>query len=110
MIFQQDTCVTVIRRGGLRSVGSIMKCLTWPGNSVHSPCNIPRESTRMSDESGKNIVDALNQEWNSGNETPNEFDPGSSEKYSENVDIITKRNHYLTPVLLSCYHKSTITF
>ncbi|VDP53230.1 unnamed protein product [Schistosoma margrebowiei] len=90
ILVQPDTCISVIRRGGLRSVGSIMKCLTWPGSSINSNCNIPRESTRMSDEIGKNIVDALNQELNSGDETPNEFDTGSPEKYSENVNIITK--------------------
>ncbi|CAH8432026.1 unnamed protein product [Schistosoma guineensis] len=90
ILVQPDTCVTVIRRRGLRSVGSIMKCLVWPRNSVHSTCNIPRESTRLSDESGENIVHALDQDWNYRDETPNDFGSRSPEKHSGNVDIITK--------------------
>ncbi|CAH8496276.1 unnamed protein product [Schistosoma rodhaini] len=82
-----DTCITDMHRNGIRSVGSIMKCLRWSQYNINSHCNVPRQSSLITDEIPENIVE-VNQELNPGIDTSNQFDLSTQQNDSANNNVI----------------------
>ncbi|CAH8496260.1 unnamed protein product [Schistosoma rodhaini] len=76
-----------MHRNGIRSVGSIMKCLRWSQYNINSHCNVPRQSSLITDEIPENIVE-VNQELNPGIDTSNQFDLSTQQNDSANNNVI----------------------